>query len=89
MDKIAKAIGAAQGGAISGTAVIALLFAIFPEGLAVPWWGYLLGFIGIYTVTSGAPFLTAWLAPANTPPPSVETVTTTKETIVQPPPAAQ
>lgn len=77
MDKIAKAIGAAQGGALTGTAIIALLAALFPAGMNVPWWGYLIGFVAIYAVSMGAPALTAYLAPANLQPAVGDTVTAT------------
>lgn len=52
---ISKAIGAAVGGGVAGTAGVPFL----PEG--TPWWGYLL----MYVVTIGAPMVATYVAPAN------------------------
>jgi hypothetical protein len=49
----------------------------------VPWWGYLVGFIAIYVVSMGAPFLTSYLAPANVPAVGDPVTATTDATITQ------
>lgn len=71
MDKIAKAIGAAQGGMTSATAVIAtaLVFVqMLPPETHVPWWGYILFILLAMIFCIGMPFIGAYLAPANSPP---------------------
>jgi hypothetical protein len=55
MEKYSKAIGAAIGGAVAGTAGLPVL----PEG--TPWYGYII----LYAVSIGVPALVAYLAPKN------------------------
>ncbi len=71
MDKIAKAIGAAQGGATSAAAVVAAAMAfiqMLPPDTHVPWWGYILFVLLAMIFCMGPPFIGAYLAPANSPP---------------------
>lgn len=55
MQKISKAIGAAVGGAATGTVAIPFMPA------DTPWYGYL----ALYTLTIGLPAVLAYLGPAN------------------------
>ncbi|WP_192937699.1 hypothetical protein [Sinorhizobium meliloti] len=54
---ISKAIAAAAGGALTGTAGLPFM----PEG--TPWYGYL----ALYALTIGLPALLTYIAPRNTP----------------------
>lgn len=86
MDKIAKAIGAAQGGATSAATVIAAAAAFvqfLPPDTHVPWWGYLLFIFLAMIFCMGPPFIGAWLAPANSPPVVGDTIkATTAATVI-------
>jgi len=55
MDKISKAIGAAAGGAITGTIGVPFMPA------DTPWFGYL----ALYAITIGLPAILTYLAPKN------------------------
>lgn len=55
MNAYSKAIGAAVGGAVAGTAGLPIL----PEN--TPWYGYIL----LYAISVGLPTLLTYLAPKN------------------------
>jgi len=71
MDKIAKAIGAAQGGATSAATVVAaaaVFMQFLPASVVVPWWGYIVIILLAMVFCMVPPFIGAYLAPANSPP---------------------
>ena len=89
MDKIAKAVGAAQGGATSAMAVVAAaagFVQLLPADTHVPWWGYILFIVLAMILCMGPPFVGAYLAPANSPPVVGDTIpaTTPAKVVAQP-----
>lgn len=91
MDKIAKAIGAAQGGATSAASVVAaaaLFVQFLPPDSHIPWWGYILFILLAMIFCMAPPFIGAYLAPANAPPVVGEPIqATTTATVVAKPSA--
>ncbi len=80
MDKIAKAIGAAQGGATSAATVVAaaaVFMQFLPPSVTVPWWGYIIMILLAMLFCMLPPFIGAYLAPQNAPPVVGDTIPAT------------
>lgn len=63
MDKISKALGAAQGGALGGAVIGATAVPFLPEG--TPWYGYTITMAASILLPALSAAIVAYIAPKN------------------------